>query len=1613
MAEPQHSDAPNNTKQLPEALKSTWIPAREPDCDRIEVLGKKLERHWQEQIERDGPKAASLARALFHCFGASFLWAAFWEIVAKCLFGISVAITLGLLIGSIQDYFHEQQSRTQETGYSIPSDHLTAIGHPNNSHHSQLDQYRFTDHDLVALNVTSLDHVGQGNSSNRDERKLNWTWESSEFQIIFRSVILFICLCGNIRASQYYLFHSTYIGMKCRLACTYLIYRKSLKISLLTLETTTSGQIINLITNDVNKFDSAFYYVQYIYIAPLHCFVVLMILATFYMGFGALSIASILVFIYLICQVYLGHMFGRWRTDSTNRTDERVRAMSELIDSIGIIKMYAWESYLNQTITKMRDAELAVWRKVLKLRAVNLSLFYGICKLFLMVIFVAYLLMGNSFDAVKVFTALTMTNSMRTYLTLFFPYSVAQLSELRVSMERIRQFLILDELRPLQQQISGPKPPPPIGASKATPVLTSTMPAVTTMITSNRTLTTQNSSRARRDTICGKFDHNHLLIDRKFAIIFHEVSVSWPKTGHPDATSSIAVPSGLSHTSSPSSLSAITDAKHPGESSTANNQTTIFNNLTAHIKHHEFVMIVGRVGSGKSSLLMTLLNELPIQSGSIRINGTLSYASQEPWLFSGTIRENITIAWHRQAGRDYRHLPAPLERRYQEVLRICCLNRDIAIMPYGDLTNVGERGSALSGGQKARVNLARALFFEADIYLLDDPLSAVDSSVAKYIFDECFKTFLKKKTVLLVTHQVQLSAPAQKVLLLHDSPDFSYGPATRVLHNLFMQYNLDPRAALPNTGPSAEERKVVPVAVNEDAANKSKSNLNKLERQRLLVSTPAVISGATEPLPSTLTQDLLAPLGELDTDSLNNIKSLQSDDLLQTMKSADDFASGSETTTKDKELPDSKRPPQNSGTAVKSPSLRLLVEGSIGGDTETPAELETYLYYRRLAAPVYIIIIFLIFNVLTQFLFNGTDYYLSEWSATEERRSELRSLEAASRLANSTNAPGFVHNLSLSQAVKKSGHVHGNMDDDDLDYVSDLSPLSAEAISVRRTGGSNGLFSGLIPAKIWDGLSLRDLCLIYLLIIVLLLTCSFMRNIIFCQSSFKASVAIHQQMLTSVLYAPMSFFERNTVGAILARFSTDLNIVDDDIPQTTIDVIEMATNVFGIIIVTAIVSWYNVLPALAVLLVADFLRRRSNEAIARLKQIEAVKRGRVFNQAMSTLHGLTTIRVFRLDSVINRRFERAQNEHTHAWFSFLAGRHRLTEMIDFSCMAYFAVLLTITDFMVFYRLVEANSVGLLVSQVIILPGPVQWLARQFTELQSLMTSVERIRDYVSLKSEQDIMSKARVKPPKSWPSKGKITYDKVTLSYVSGSDVLHNISFEIQAGERVGIVGRTGAGKSSIITALFRMTDFRGNIYIDDLDTKLVSLHDLRSNISIIPQEPILFSGSVRHNLDPFQLHSDETIWAALNSVKLKKLVAELDGGLDALVVEGGHNFSAGQRQLVCLARAILRQNPILVLDEATANVDPETDAFIQTTIREKFNNCTVLTIAHRLHTIMDSDKVLVLEASELKEMDEPHLLIRSNGLLANMVASTGADSATRLRRIAEVAYEKRRRSNQ
>ena len=356
-------------------------------------------------------------------------------------------------------------------------------------------------------------------------------------------------------------------------------------------------------------------------------------------------------------------------------------------------------------------------------------------------------------------------------------------------------------------------------------------------------------------------------------------------------------------------------------------------------------------------------------------------------------------------------------------------------------------------------------------------------------------------------------------------------------------------------------------------------------------------------------------------------------------------------------------------------------------------------------------------------------------------------------------------------------------------------------------------------------------------------------------------------------------------------------------------------------------------------------------------------RSPVFSHLSATLQGLTTVRAFKAQELLTKEFDNHQDIHSASWYLFFSCSRAFGYYLELICSIYVA--LVIYSFLLLAGEKAVGDVGLIITQCILLSGMLQWGIVQTAELENQMTSVERILEYTKVPQEPPLESEKDKKPPAEWPSEGCVEFKNVCLRYSPGGEiVLKNLSFTVRPKEKVGIVGRTGAGKSSLIAALFRLANIEGEIYIDRVPTGNLGLHDLRSKISIIPQEPLLFAGTLRANLDPFEEFTDEVLWQALAEVELKDAVA--DSGLYGKVTDGGANFSVGQKQLLCLARAIVRNNKILVLDEATANVDPQTDGLIQKTIRKRFKDCTVFIIAHRLNTVMDCDKFIVMDAGHM-----------------------------------------------
>lgn len=553
----------------------------------------------------------------------------------------------------------------------------------------------------------------------------------------------------------------------------------------------------------------------------------------------------------------------------------------------------------------------------------------------------------------------------------------------------------------------------------------------------------------------------------------------------------------------------------------------------------------------------------------------------------------------------------------------------------------------------------------------------------------------------------------------------------------------------------------------------------------------------------------------------------------------------------------------------------------------------------------------------------------------------------------------------------------------------------------------NDSFLGSIFTLNPDGLlSTTDAIYVYTFCIIACTITTLVRSFLYMKICMSSSCNLHSTMFSNLLQARMSFFHTNPSGRILNRFSKDMGTMDELLPKAMLEALQVCCVVCGILTMEAIINQWMLIP-IAILVIVFYLMTKCYLRTAQnVKRLEGVTKSPLFSHVNATLNGLPTIRSsgIVIENMMRKQFDILQDRHSGTWYLFLTCSSTFGLITDLimclfvASLCYSLVLLNENDS------VADSKAGLAISQSLILIGCLQYGIKQSTETMSLMTSVERILQYTNLPQEGPITSNNP--PPPTWPSQGQLILKDVSMKYHRDDPpVLKNLNVSVKAGWKIGVVGRTGAGKSSLISALFRLFNegLEGEIKIDGRDTSTVGLSELRSKISIIPQEPVLFSESLRYNLDPFSQYEDIKLWEVLRQVELN------DVALDHDIFYGGHNFSVGQRQLICLARAILRNNRLLVLDEATANIDSHTDALIQDTIRSNFKECTVITIAHRLNTIIDSDRIIVMENGSIVEFGCPYELLhdKPNGYFSQMVEKTGKDMARSLLEQAKKACEK------
>ncbi|XP_064396710.1 ATP-binding cassette sub-family C member 4-like isoform X2 [Halichondria panicea] len=1181
-------------------------------------------------------------------------------------------------------------------------------------------------------------------------------------------LVLCALLVIFIHAHNYLLGYK--LGMISRTLMTAVIYQKVTTLSQVSIGKLSVGHIVNLASNDVQKFELAFLHLPVVWIIPI-TWSVLTYIAYLEVGWSAFTIIGFILVLTPL-QLLLAKVFSKLRHKSALVTDKRIRIMNEVISGMKVIKMYAWEFALKAVISKLRRGagnpgtalvmdmvtrnifggllvtktasivrvsmrESFIILQSATIRAIGLSLILVSVPIVSFTLFSVYTAIGGILTPKKVFTTLSLIILLKLDVYAVVNIELA-ISEGLVAISRISKFLAVKD-------------------------------------------SSQGISNCPANDDC-----------MESFVLVENMSASW-------------------------------------------GDTPVLENISIKLtKASPLLTVFGSVGSGKSTLLQVLLSELQPSSGRVNINGRLSYTSQEPWLFSASLRDNILF------GNEYDPV------RYNAVIDACALKKDIIQLVNDDLTLVGERGVTLSGGQKARVSLARAIYHQADIYLLDDPFSAVDTAVAKHIFDRCIKGLLAAKLVILVTHQVQFALRSDQLLGLKERGVEVYGEVNELQArnvNLKQLLGLEDIEEL-HASELDNDGKAYVSSITREVSDRNKPS------QKSASDATGCVSYKYEP----------------SLFSVPSLYSLHSEISIQ-------------------QLP----------TKVNNLSPEERSYGSIS--------FTTYVKYFQAGGNALILMLMVLLFIFGEGGLVACDWWISDWAQCYQ-------------LLNETFDSGN------------------------------------RTICLLSTNERISTFAGLLAGTI---------------------LLNFIKIVLFSSMCVNASRVLHNQMLDCILHTPMLFFDTNPIGRILNRFSKDVGFLDDLLPYIFSEYMIYFCRMWAVV-VTAIVGLpWLLIPCVVLLPLFLALRWYYLKTVRDIKRLEGL--------------GLPVIRSFGKTAMSVKQFHDYQNEHTKAYYAYQALTRWLGVRLDLIVILLLASVVFIAPSL--STVFDPALIGLALTYTLSLAQEFQYSVRLSADVESTMVATERIIEYSDLRNEASFETVPIDKKPSSdWPSNGCLMFENVAFQYSPNLPfVLKSVCFAIRQAEKIGVVGRTGAGKSSLLSVLFRLAEPSGRITIDGVDILSIGLHDIRSKMSIIPQDPVLFSGTMRYNLDPFNKFSDNELWDVLEQVQLKSTVQQLEGQLAGEVLEGGSNFSVGQKQLVCLARAMMKKNKILILDEATANVDLRTDEIIQQTIRQKCSECTIITIAHRLNTIMNSDRILVLDNGEVLEFDTPFNLLKDpKSLLSEMI---------------------------
>ncbi|XP_010250841.1 PREDICTED: putative ABC transporter C family member 15 [Nelumbo nucifera] len=1113
--------------------------------------------------------------------------------------------------------------------------------------------------------------------------------------------IFFLAKTVESLSQRQWYFGANQIGIRVRAALITFIYKKSLSIKY---AGPSNGKIVNLINVDAQRVGEFFWYIHGVWLLPFQVFLALIIL---YRNLGgAPSFAALFTTILvMVSNTPLANMQEALHSKIMESKDSRIKATSETLRSMRVLKLHSWETAYLKKLLQLREIERICLKRYLYTCSAVAFLFWASPTLVSVITFGVCIVVKTPLTSGTVLSALATFRILQEPIY-NLPELISTIAQTKVSIDRIQEFIGEEEQK--------------------------------------------------------KLIANHTAKASHVAIEMEMGEYSWETSSSNLKKPTIKIPEKIK------------------------------------IMKGDKVAICGSVGSGKSSLLCSILGEIPRISGiGIKVYGSKAYVPQSAWIQTGTVRENILFGKEMNRGL------------YDEVLEGCALNKDIELWVDGDLCVVGERGMNLSGGQKQRIQLARAIYSNSDVYLLDDPFSAVDAHTGAHLFKECLMQLLSRKTVVYVTHQLEFLGASDHVLVLKDGKIVQSGKYKDLIE--------DPNGEL----------------VKQMAAHsQSLSQVNSPQPQSFPTSAPH-----------------RRDQNEVTEEKFNE-------------------------------------PNKNGKLAERT------------HEEETGSGRVQWQVYSKFVTSAYkgaLVPVIILCQVLFQGLQVGSNYWIA-WATEKEGRVSTEKL------------------------------------------IGMFTMLS---------GGSSLFILG--------------------------------RAVLLTTVAINTAQRLYLDMITSIFRAPISFFDSTPTSRILNRSSTDQSTVDTDIPYRLAGLAFAVIQLLSIIIIMSHVSWHIFLLFIGIIAISAWYQDYYISTARELARMVASRIAPILHHFSESIAGAATIRSFNQEDSFLAKTLSLIDDYSSLAFHNCATMEWLCVRINFLFNLGFLLVLIILVSLP-RSAIDPSLAGLAATYGLNLNILQAWVIWNLCNVENKMISVERILQFSSIPSEAPLVIE-NCRPSPEWPANGTIELQNLHVQYnLSLPMVLKGINCKFPGENKIGVVGRTGSGKSTLIQALFRVVEpSEGRILIDGVDICKIGLEDLRSRLSIIPQDPTLFQGTIRVNLDPLQQHSDQEIWEVLDKCRLAEIVRQDQRLLDAPVAEDGENWSVGQRQLVCLARALLKKRRILVLDEATASVDTATDNVIQKTIREETSNCTVITIAHRIPTVIDNDLVLVLDEGRVIEYDSPAQLLKNN----------------------------------